>query len=212
MVHVKICGITNLDDALASIDAGAHALGFNYYRQSPRYIEPAAARIIIEQLPASTLCVGVFVNLPDGEVRRLAGEAGVQAVQLHGDESPAYCQELQDLFVIKALRVNSDFQPEDAARYETESVLLDAFSPVVFGGAGQSFDWSIAARTRPLVNKLFLAGGLNESNVAAAIEAVQPYAVDACSGLESAPGRKDMDKVRAFINTALEARSSEFSL
>jgi phosphoribosylanthranilate isomerase len=213
MVHVKICGITNFDDALASVDAGAHALGFNFYRQSPRYIEPSAARAIIEQLPASLLSVGVFVNVPDSEeVRRLAGEAGVKAVQLHGDESPAYCQELNDLFVIKALRVNSDFQPEDAAQYETESVLLDGFSPIVFGGAGQSFDWSIAARTRPLVAKLFLAGGLNESNVASAIDAVQPYAVDACSGLESAPGRKDMAKVRAFIKAALEARSSEFSL
>jgi phosphoribosylanthranilate isomerase len=213
MVHVKICGITNLDDALASVGAGAFALGFNFYRQSPRYIEPAAARAIIEELPVSLLSVGVFVNLRDSEeVRRLAGEAGVKAVQLHGDESPAYCQELKDLFVIKALRVSTDFQPEDAARYETESILLDGFSPIVFGGAGQSFDWSIAARTRSLVPKLFLAGGLNETNVASAIEAVQPYAVDACSGLESAPGRKDMAKVRAFINAALETSSSEFRL
>ena len=203
MVRVKICGITNIEDAVGSVDAGALALGFNFYRQSPRYIEPSAARTIIEQLPPSVLTVGVFVNLPDSDqVRRLAGEAGVQAVQLHGDESPAYCQELKDLFVIKALRVHSDFAPEDAARYETESVLLDGFSAGVFGGAGQSFDWSIAARTRPLVTKLFLAGGLTENNVAAAIEAVQPYAVDACSGLESVPGRKDMVKVRAFIKAA----------
>lgn len=206
MVRVKICGITNLEDALQSIDAGAHALGFNFYPQSPRYIEPAAARRIILQLPASILCVGVFVNLPDAEqVKRLASEAGVQAVQLHGDESPAYCQKLKDLFVIKALRVNSDFEPERAARYETEAVLLDGFSPVAYGGAGQGFDWSVARRCRELVAKLFLAGGLNANNVAAAIACVQPYAVDACSGLESSPGRKDMAKVRAFIEATIAA-------
>jgi len=200
MVQVKICGITNLDDALASVDAGAHALGFNFYQLSPRYIEPLAAREIIQQLPASVLCVGIFVNVPDPEqVRRMVQEAGVMAVQLHGDESPAYCRELKDLFVIKALRVGADFDPQQAARYETEAVLLDGFSPVAFGGAGQGFDWSIAVRTRPLVPRLFLAGGLNEMNVAAAIEAVEPYAVDACSALENAPGRKDMDRVRAFI-------------
>ena len=203
MVRVKICGITNIEDARASIDAGAHALGFNFYPQSPRYIEPSAAGRIIEQLPPSILCVGVFVNLPDAEqVKRLASEAGVQAIQLHGDESPAYCQNLNDLFVIKALRVNSDFEPELAARYETEAVLLDGFSPVAFGGMGQGFDWSVAMRARQLVAKLFLAGGLNANNVAAAIAAVQPYAVDACSGLESSPGLKDMAKVRAFIAAA----------
>ena len=206
MVRVKICGITNLEDARASIDAGAHALGFNFYPASPRYIEPSAARRIIEQLPASILCVGVFVNLPEAEqVKRLASEAGVEAIQLHGDESPEYCERLVDFFVIKALRVNGDFEPEQAARYETEAVLLDGFSPVAFGGAGQGFDWSIAMRCRELVAKLFLAGGLNANNVAAAIAAVQPYAVDACSGLESSPGRKDMAKVRAFIEAALGA-------
>jgi phosphoribosylanthranilate isomerase len=200
MVRVKICGITNLDDALASVEAGAHALGFNFYEQSPRYVEPAAAGRIIGALPDSIQCVGVFVNVPNAErVKRLAGEAGVQAVQLHGDESPAYCRELREFFVVKALRVGSDFDPEQAARYETDAVLLDGFSPVAFGGVGQRFDWSIAARTRPLVAKLFLAGGLNEDNVAAAIESVGPYAVDACSGLEITPGRKDMVKVRAFI-------------
>ena len=206
MVRVKICGITNIEDALQSIDAGAHALGFNFYPQSPRYVEPSAARRIVEQLPASILCVGVFVNLPDAEqVKGVASEAGVQAVQLHGDESPEYCQKLKDLFVIKALRVNREFEPERAARYETEAVLLDGFSPVAFGGVGQGFLWSVALRTRELVEKLFLAGGLNANNVAAAIKLVQPYAVDACSGLESVPGRKDMAKVRAFIVAVREA-------
>jgi phosphoribosylanthranilate isomerase len=154
------------------------------------------------------MCVGVFVNVPDPEqVKLQARGSGVQAVQLHGDESPAYCQELKEFFVIKALRVNNDFEPQQAARYETEAILLDGFSPLAFGGVGQSFDWTFATKTRELVGKLFLAGGLNPNNVTTAIKSVRPYAVDACSGLESAPGRKDMAKVRAFIEAALEAGS-----
>ncbi|HAF12497.1 MAG TPA: phosphoribosylanthranilate isomerase [Blastocatellia bacterium] len=209
MVRVKICGITNLDDALASVAAGAHALGFNFYRQSPRYIEPSDARRIIEQLPATIVSVGVFVNeASPEEVERLANAAGVQAVQLHGDEPASYCRALKKLFVIKALRVNDNFAPEQAAEYETDGILLDGFTTRAYGGAGQSFDWSVAARTRPLVAKLFLAGALNANNVAAAIESVQPYAVDACSGLETAPGLKDVAKVRAFIAATQGAGSS----
>lgn len=212
MVRVKICGITNLEDALASVDAGAHALGFNFYRQSPRYIEPSAARRIIEQLPASVLSVGVFVNEDSEKVARVADEASVRAVQLHGDESPSYCRNLKRVFVIKALRVNSEFEPEQAAQYETEAILLDGFTARAYGGAGQSFDWSLAMRTRRLVAKLFLAGGLNANNVTEAIVSVQPYAVDACSGLESVPGRKDQARVRAFIKAAQEAGGSDSNL
>jgi phosphoribosylanthranilate isomerase len=208
MIRIKICGITNLEDALSSVAAGAHALGFNFFRQSPRYIEPGNARRIIEQLPASVLSVGVFVNEPDSkDVERLAHEAGVRAVQLHGDESPQYCGALKDFFVIKALRVNSEFKPEQAAQYETDAILLDGFSERAYGGSGHGFDWSVAKRARPFVTKLFLAGGLNVNNVGSAIASVQPYAVDACSGLESVPGRKDMAKVRAFIAAALKSRS-----
>lgn len=206
MVRVKICGITNLEDALASIEAGAYSLGFNFYRQSPRYIEPIQAQRIIEQLPTSVFTVGVFVNEPSAEqVERLAVETGVQAIQLHGDESPSYSRALKGLFVIKALRVNHDFKPEQATQYETEGILLDGFSDWAYGGVGQSFDWSIAIRTRPLVAKLFLAGGLNANNVGAAIASVQPYAVDACSGLERVPGRKDLARVRAFIQAVRAA-------
>ncbi len=206
MVRVKICGITNLEDALASVAAGAHALGFNFYRQSPRYIEPIQARRIIEQLPASVLSVGVFVNEPDAkQVQRLATEARVQAIQLHGDEPPSYCGELKDFFVIKAFRVNYDFQPEQAAQYDADAILLDGFSAQAYGGTGQSFDWTIAVRTRLLVTKLFLAGGLNADNVGAAIASVQPYAVDACSSLEQFPGRKNLARVRAFIEAVRAA-------
>ena len=203
MVQIKICGITNLEDALVAVSAGADALGFNFYRRSARFIEPLAARRIIEQIPLTVLTVGVFVN-EDGpeEVARIADQARVAAVQLHGDESIDYCRALKDRFVIKALRVADDFVPESAARYGTDAILLDAFSGEARGGTGRMLDWGLARRTRELVPKLFLAGGLAPENVAEAIRAVEPYAVDACSRLECAPGRKDASRVEAFIAAA----------
>jgi phosphoribosylanthranilate isomerase len=203
MVFVKICGITNLKDALAAVSAGADALGFNFYRRSSRFIAPAAARRIVAELPSVVMTVGVFVNEDAPEdVLRIADEAGVGALQLHGDESPEYCRALADRFVIKALRVGPDFEPERVIEYNADAILLDAFDRHARGGTGQVFDWQLARRTCELVPKLFLAGGLTVSNVAAAIDAARPYAVDACSGLESAPGRKDAQRVQAFIKAA----------
>lgn len=201
MVRVKICGITNLDDAIASVEGGADALGFNFYARSRRYIPPLYARRIIEQLPSNILTVGVFVNEAAPEiVSRLAEESGVCAVQLHGDESPEYCRALSSLYVIKALRVAEGFVPESVSEYETEAILLDAFDSGERGGTGRTFDWEIATRVRTLVPKLYLAGGLSAGNVREAVEKVQPYAVDACSRLESEPGRKDPTLVRNFIS------------
>lgn len=203
MAQVKICGITNLSDALVAVGAGAGALGFNFYPRSPRYIRPQDARRIIERLPSTLLTVGVFVNEAEPDTVALAAaEAGIRAVQLHGDESPAYCSALSSLYVIKALRVTEDFVPESVTEYETEAVLLDAFDPGERGGTGRTFDWEIARRVRELVPKLFLAGGLSVDNVREAIERVRPYAVDACSRLESAPGVKDAERVRSFISAA----------
>lgn len=203
MAQVKICGITNLEDALAAIEAGAFALGFNFYPQSSRYLDPQAARRIIEQLPAGILSVGVFVNESGPEaVARIADQAGVGAVQLHGDESPAYCRALKSRFVIKALGVHEDFVPESVCEYETDAILLDAFDRDARGGTGRVFDWEIARRVRRLVPKLFLAGGLSPENVVEAIRAVDPFAVDACSRLETTPGRKDASRMRAFISAA----------
>jgi phosphoribosylanthranilate isomerase len=203
MVHVKVCGITTLDDALGALEAGADALGFNFYRRSPRYVEPARAREIIERLPESILSVGVFVNEPAPEdVARMAEESGVSAAQLHGDESAEFCDSLPSLRVIKALRVGEDFDPADATRYAAEAILLDAFSAKARGGTGETFDWSVARRTRELVPRLYLAGGLTPENVADAVEAVRPFAVDVCSGVENAPGRKDAARLRAFVAAA----------
>jgi phosphoribosylanthranilate isomerase len=202
MVKVKVCGITNLEDALAALAAGADALGFNFYGRSPRYIEPEDARRIISELPpaAAVLCVGVFVNEDSAAtVARMASESGVGAVQLHGDESPEYCAALSGHRVIKALRVGEDFAPERATEYCAESILLDAFSARARGGTGETFDWELARRTREVVAQLYLAGGLTVENVADAIAAVRPYAVDVCSGVELAPGRKDAARMRAFV-------------
>lgn len=203
MTLVKICGITNLEDARAAIDAGADALGFNFYRGSRRYIAPVDARRIIEELPTRVLCVGVFVN--EGEpqsVARLAAVAGVAAVQLHGDETPEYCRRLGGLTVIKALRVAKDFDPASAAGYATHAILLDAYAGHERGGTGLRFDWSVARLARAHTVRLYLAGGLTPETVAEAITVVEPFAVDVCSGVERAPGKKDAGRMRAFIEAA----------
>jgi phosphoribosylanthranilate isomerase len=209
VILIKICGITNLADAEAAVGAGARALGFNFYRRSPRYLEPEAARRIIERLPEAVLSVGVFVNEAEpAQVAQMADTAGVTALQLHGDESPAYCAALAGRTVIKALRVGEQFRPEMATRYAAHAILLDAYSPQAYGGTGLICDWSVARRTRELVPRMFLAGGLTPENVGAAVAAVNPYGVDVCGGVEAAPGRKDLNKLRAFIAAVQAAAKS----
>lgn len=198
MTLVKICGITNLADALAAVDAGADALGFNFYRPSQRYITPSFAREIIKQMPARTLNVGVFVNEPLESLREIAAETGITALQLHGDESPDYCSMLEDHFVIKTLSAANSY-PENALAYKVSAIMIDAGDKRTRGGTGRLVDLTLAGKLRQAVPKLFLAGGLSPTNVGEAIVAVQPYAVDACSALESMPGKKNHEAVRAFI-------------
>lgn len=206
MVRVKVCGITNLKDALVCVRAGADMLGFNFYRGSARYIAPEEARHVIEQLPSEVISVGIFVNEASPEkVAGIADVAGVAAVQLHGEETPFYCQALHALKnrpVIKALRVQEGFIPEQVSDYETEAILLDAFNSKTRGGTGKRFDWSVAQQARPFVSKLFLAGGLTPENVMEAIAVVRPYAVDVCSSVERTSGQKDEGRVREFIAAA----------
>ena len=200
IVRVKVCGITNLKDALACARAGVDMLGFNFYPRSPRYITPEEGRCIVQQLPSEVMSVGIFVNEDSPErVARLADVAGVAAVQLHGDETSSYCQELKDRFVIKALRVHEGFRPKQISQYETAAILLDAFSAKAPGGTGERFDWSVARQSRQFASRLFLAGGLTPENVTEAIAIVRPYAVDVCSSVESTPGQKDEGRVRDFI-------------
>lgn len=204
MTLVKVCGITNLEDALATVEAGADALGFNFYGLSSRYIGVAKAREITNQLPESVLKVGVFVNEDLQSVLRIVSEAGLSAVQLHGDESPEYCHELAGHYVIKVLPAVDNMKYQT---YEVDAIMLDTKDDVLRGGTGRVFDWSIAQRANKSVPKLFLAGGLSPENVVAAIKTVQPYAVDACSSLEETPGKKNHERVRAFVNAARSVRS-----
>lgn len=209
MTLVKVCGITNLEDALAALAAGADMLGFNFYERSPRYVETAVAWRVIEHLPEGVECVGVFVNesSPD-DVLEIARESGVSAVQLHGDETPEFCRALEGFKTIKALRVGKEYRIETAAAFSTDAILLDAYAPDAFGGTGHTFDWALARATREAVPRLFLAGGLKPSNVAAAIDAVGPHAVDVCSGVETSPGRKSFQLMRDFI-AAVKTMKSE---
>ena len=207
MTLVKVCGITNLEDALAAVEAGADMLGFNFYARSPRNVTTDVARRIVEHLPESISCVGVFVNAPTpAEVLKIAGESGVSAAQLHGDETPEFCRALRGLTTIKALRVGKGFAAETAALFETDAVLLDAYAADAYGGTGHTFDWALARATREVVPKLFLAGGLNAENVAEAIESVGPYAVDVCSGVETSPGRKSLPLMRRFVEAVRELK------
>ncbi len=206
-VRIKVCGVTNRDDALAAVEAGADALGFNFYARSPRYVSAEQARSIIEEVPAEVLCVGVFVNEERPEaVERLAAESNISTVQLHGDEPPVYCAAVRrTLGVIKALRVGESFAPGQALDFPADAVLLDSFSRRARGGTGETFDWALARRTRELVSKLYLAGGLTPENVGAAVRAVRPFAVDVCSGVELSPGRKSPELMRLFISAARAA-------
>lgn len=203
-MKVKICGITNREDAAIAVAAGADALGFVMYRKSPRFVEPAVARAIITGLPPFVLAVGVFVNEEAQRVRGLVDECGFALAQLHGDESAGYCQQLGRP-ALKAIRLKDrgtflalgEFQ----GRANVRGFLIDAFSDQAYGGTGQTVDWTLAkeaARSTPII----LAGGLTPMNVAEAIAHVRPYGVDVSSGVEQSPGKKDPDKVKAFIQVA----------
>ena len=205
MTLVKICGITNLEDALCAVDAGAGALGFNFYSPSPRYIDPENAREIIEKLPKRVLAVGVFVNEERERLKSIATAAGVAALQLHGDESPEYSAELRDWYVIKAFCVGEDFDPSVVVDYPIKAVMIDARHKTLRGGTGLLSDWSVAKRVREFGKPLFLAGGLSPDNVREAITVVKPYAVDACSALEEQAGKKNHKSVEAFVRAAQEA-------
>ncbi len=202
-MKVKICGITRLEDARFCAGAGADYLGFIQHRESPRYVAPDVVREILSWVEGPG-AVGVFVDADPDVVNRATREAGFAYVQLHGDEPPSYCDEM-DVPVIKAIRVKPGMKPDDLRRrmdaYEGRVLyyLLDTGKPGIAGGTGETFDWSIAegiAADYPL----FLAGGLTPINVADAVEAVWPYGVDVSSGVESEPGVKDIDRLSEFFD------------
>jgi len=200
-VKVKICGITNLPDGLAAAEAGADALGFVFYSQSPRHVTVEAAAGLIRQLPPFIIKVGVFVNALEDLVVRAARECGLNLLQFHGEESPAYCLQF-GLMSMKAFRIRDAASLQAVRAYPTDAWLLDAYAPDKPGGTGDAFNWDLAHQAQSWGRPIFLAGGLTPENVAEAVRRARPYGVDVSSGVEAAPGRKDHAKVRAFIQAA----------
>ena len=190
---VKICGITNMEDAKAAVDAGASAIGFNFYHDSPRYVSPTGASLIAEKLQP-VIKVGVFVNETPDFVAKVAIQVGLDVAQLHG-----WTSEAVGIRVWRAMPADDSFMPE-LVDESVEALLVDAPSETLFGGTGETFDWSIL---RFVKKKLIVAGGLDASNVRQAIEIAQPWGVDACSRIEKSPGLKDHEKMRRFIQAAL---------
>jgi len=210
VTKVKICGITNLEDARHAASHGADMIGFNFYRASKRYISAdVATRISLSIGETGPAKVGIFVNAEIAEIAEIVENTGLNMVQLHGEEDEAFMDELRNTIatgIIKAFRVSPRFAFEEAATTMARYVLLDTHAANEPGGTGQTFDWAIAsevAAERP--NTLILAGGLTADNVAEAIRTVNPYAVDVASGVETRPGKKDPAKVEAFIRNAKNA-------
>jgi phosphoribosylanthranilate isomerase len=200
MTKVKICGITNIEDALLAVQAGADALGFVFFEKSPRFVEPEQAAAIIAGLPPLVQVVGLFVNAPLDLVNATADRCGLDLVQLHGEESPSYCDSVRRR-VMKAFRVRGMESLATMADYRVAGYLLDAYSPHSYGGTGERFDWDCAVSAKGY-GPIILAGGLDPDNVAAAVAKVAPFAVDVSSGVESSPGHKDPEKVTNFIKNA----------
>ena len=203
-VQVKICGVTTVNDALVCAEAGADAIGLNFWSRSKRSIDLARAAEISRALPTGVMKVGVFVDAARDEIVRAIEGASLDAIQLHGDENPEDCYGFA-VKVIKAIRVprTGESPAAIADRYRVDYILLDGDAGPEYGGSGRTFDWRIAAGVAG--GRLFLAGGLRPENVAAAVQAAAPYAVDTASGVEIAPGRKDAQRVREFIDNAKHA-------
>lgn len=202
MVRVKICGITNLEDALTSVKAGCNALGFVFYRDSRRYITPKSASEIIKHIPPHILKIGVFVNAREKTIKRIAKLCRLNILQFHGNESLGFCSKFRGYKVIKAFRVKDKIVPRQILKYKTFAYLFDTFVETKSGGAGKKFNWKLIKHIGGITRPTFLSGGLTADNVKKAIEVVQPDWVDVCSFVEARPGKKDYKKVREFIKVA----------
>ncbi len=199
MTKVKICGITSLEDALKVAEASPDALGFVFYKKSPRYIEPLKAYGIIRQLPVGILKAGIFVDAKEKEVRRTAKLCSLDMLQFHGKETPRFCDKFKNYKVIKAFRVKKSIDREGLLKYNVYAFLFDTFEGHKAGGTGKKFDWRLIKELGDLGRPIFISGGLNEKNVSRAIEVIRPDWVDVSSSVEMKPGRKSYEKVRSFI-------------
>lgn len=192
MIQVKICGITNIEDAVCAAECGAAAAGFIFYPPSLRYIQPNKARAIIDKLPRDLVKVGVFVNEPAAEVKRIFDYCGLDMLQLHGEESPDYCRQFPSLCVIKALELKNEEDVQAASCYDVAAILADSRCAGLYGGTGKISNWDLAGKVS---QRLILSGGLNEGNIMKALQKVNPAALDINSGTEERPGKKDSAKI-----------------
>jgi len=199
MVKVKICGITNLEDALAAIELGAQAVGFVFYKKSPRYVSEDKAIQIIYNLPKRIKKVGVFVNEKEENIKKIAEFLKLDMLQFHGNESIEFCQHFKDYKVIKAIRLKSKESLKNIDKYPVWAILFDRYEPGIFGGTGKKIDWNLIKDTKLKGKAIFLSGGLNKNNVRTAIKIVKPDWVDVSSSLEIKPGKKSYQKIKEFI-------------
>ncbi len=202
MIKVKICGITNQDDALASVDAGCDALGFLFYKRSPRAITPEEAAKIIKKLPKQVIKIGVFVNEKEGTVRRISNLCKLDILQFHGEESAEYCRKFEGYKIIKVFRIRNKMDLKRVMKYKVFAYLFDTFIKGKKGGTGKQFNWSMVSHLEGVKCPIFLSGGLTEDNVKKAIKTVHPQWVDASSSLECRPGIKDHKRVKRFVEKA----------
>jgi phosphoribosylanthranilate isomerase len=197
-MEIKICGITNMEDASFVATCGADAIGFIFYEKSPRHVAPETVKKIIETIPKEIIKVGVFVNHDVVEVKETIDFCGLDLVQLHGDESPAYCSQFPRSQVIKAFAPRTEDDLEKMSAYHVKAILVDAHDPLHYGGTGEQSDWILAVKVKE-AHPLILAGGLSMVNIQEAIGHVSPHAVDINSGAERSPGKKDHQKIKAII-------------
>jgi phosphoribosylanthranilate isomerase len=207
MLRVKICGLRRAEDVAAAVEAGADALGVNFWKGTPRYIEPRDAAAVIAAVPPSILTVGVFVDEPPERALEIARLTGVRAMQLHGSEPPEYLDVLNGYMKIKTVKVGPGFRAEEMRNYNADLFLLEAAVAGMVGGTGRTFDWAAAEQAKHF-GRILLAGGLTPDNVAEAVRRVRPWGVDVASGVETEPGVKDPRLIREFIRAARAADTS----
>lgn len=199
MTKVKVCGITNDDDMMKAAVHGAWAVGFIFVKASPRYVSPSRVRKMLEKLPPFVTPVGVFANQSERAVKDILKFTRISTVQFHGEEPPKYCKRFTECKIIKAFRVRDIFDFSQVSRYKVDAYLFDTYQENVLGGSGQTFNWDLL-KGQKFERPVILSGGLQGENVLQAIETLQPYAVDVCSGIEKEPGQKDPRKLRTFLD------------
>lgn len=202
MVKVKICGLTSELDATRAVRFGAAAIGFVFFKKSPRFISPFKARKIIETLPPFISTVGVFVNQPFGAVKDIVDHCRLDTVQLHGDEDAHFCHRIHrsKVRVIKVIKVGDDINVEALKAYKVDAFLFDTLDTSAHGGTGKTFDWRLLNNAKSLNIPIILSGGLNAQNVIEPVNSLKPYAVDVSSSIEESPGKKDAKKMQEFID------------